>query len=131
SSKPSRPPSSPKSAQAAFYIIQLPYKRTMKRPYIWNALGAVLFVSCGTALADTKTITVAGDGSGDFKTVQEAIAAVPDKSNDRTIIHIKPGTYQGPFIVPKSKSNVTFEGEDAEKTALTYALNVNDPIPAG
>src|SRR5215207_9937134 len=92
---------------------------------------AAMLVSCVAAMAGAKTITVAADGGGDFKTVQEAVAAVPEKSADRTVVHIKPGTYQGPVVVPKGKTNVTFEGEDAKTTVLTYAKNVNDPIPEG
>jgi len=80
--------------------------------------------------AVAKTITVAADGSGDYKTIHEAIAAVPTDSPDRTVIHIKPGTYdEGQIILPDGKSKVTFEGEDAATTILTYALNVNDPVP--
>ncbi len=97
-----------------------------------TAILALAFASLvSISLAAETKITVAGDGSGDFKTVQEAIAAVPDKSTDRTIIHIKPGTYQGHFIVPNSKINVTLEGESAETTILTWDRNVKDPIPEG
>ena len=78
-----------------------------------------------------KAITVAADGSGDFKRVQDAIAAVADYNADRTTIHIKPGVYYGQIVVPKSKTNVTFLGDDAATTILTYALNVQDPIAAG
>ena len=92
---------------------------------------AALLVCCGACLAEAKTITVATDGSGDFKTLQEAVAAAPDKGPERIIIHIKAGTYQGPVIVPKAKPNVSFEGEDAATTIITCDKNVNDPIPAG
>jgi pectinesterase len=87
-------------------------------------LAAALMCPAPAFAEAEKTLTVAADGSGDFKTVQEAIAAVPDNSPDRTVIHIKPGRYQGPILLPATKSNVTFAGEDAEKTILTYALNV-------
>jgi len=86
---------------------------------------------CVAPFALGKTITVAADGSGDFKTVQDAIAAVPDKSSERTILHIKAGTYRGPIIVPKNKSNVTLEGEDKATTIFTYDRNVRDAIPPG
>ena len=78
-----------------------------------------------------KTIVVAQDGNGDFKTIQEAIAAAPENNSDRTNISIKPGVYIGQFVVPASKPNLSFVGDDTEKTILTYALNVIDPIPAG
>ncbi len=78
-----------------------------------------------------KTVTVATDGSGDYKTVQEAVSAVPDNSEVRTVIHIKAGKYEGNVIVPKNKTNVVFEGEGAEKTILSWDRNVNDPAPVG
>lgn len=78
-----------------------------------------------------KTIVVAADGSGDYKTIQEAIAAAPGNNADRTTIRIKPGTYQGQIVVPPSKPNLTFVGESARRPVLTYALNVKDPVPAG
>ena len=91
----------------------------------------MLLACCGNCFADVKTIVVAQDGSGDFKTMQDAIAAVPDDSPDRVIIHIKPGIYEGQILLPKSKSNVTFEGEDKDKSILSYSLNVSDPRPTG
>jgi|HubBroStandDraft_1064217.scaffolds.fasta_scaffold128586_2 pectinesterase len=95
----------------------------------WLALSSLLLGS--TCLAEVKTITVATDGGQDFKTIQEAIAAAPSHSTDRTIIHILPGTYAGPFMVPKDKPNITMQGDDAATTILTWDRNVRDPIPAG
>lgn len=63
---------------------------------------------------------VAKDGSGDFTTVQAAINAVPDFRKKRTVIYIKDGTYKEKLILPSSKTNVTFIGEDVKKTILTY-----------
>lgn len=63
---------------------------------------------------------VATDGSGNFKTVQEAINAVPDFRKNRTIIFIKAGIYKEKLILPASKTNVTFIGENVEKTILTF-----------
>src|SRR5438552_10540968 len=103
--------------------------RNESRKGVLAGIAATLVCCCCAVVAEAKTITVAADGGGDVKTMQEAIAAVPDKSPDRTVIHIKPGTYQGQIILPKSKSNVTFEGEDVEKSVLTFALNTNEPNP--
>ncbi|MDT0645153.1 pectinesterase family protein [Zunongwangia sp. F260] len=63
---------------------------------------------------------VAKDGSGDFTTVQEAINAVPDFRKSTTTIYIKEGVYKEKLILPASKTNVTFIGEDKETTILTY-----------
>jgi pectinesterase len=49
-----------------------------------------------------------------------------------TLIHLKPGTYdEGQIIIPKAKSKLTLEGEDAKRTAITFGYNVNEPNPAG
>ena len=69
-------------------------------------------------------ITVAADGSGDYRTMQEAVDAAPDKSATRTLITIKPGVYKGHLVVPRDKINLTLRGEDAEKTVLTNDLHV-------
>ncbi|TZF81714.1 pectin esterase [Pedobacter sp. BS3] len=71
--------------------------------------------------ADTQPhFTVAQDGSGDFKTVQEAINAVPDFRHETTVIFIKNGVYKEKLILPGSKKLVQFIGESADKTILTY-----------
>lgn len=64
--------------------------------------------------------TVATDGSGNFKTVQEAINAVPDFRNKLTVIFIKKGIYKEKLILAASKKNVKFIGENLNETILTY-----------
>ncbi len=100
------------------------------RALIVIELFAVIFISTH-CLAESRTITVAADGSGDVKTVQEAIAALPESSSDRLTIHVKPGTYSGPFIVPKNKPRITLIGDDAATTILAWDRNVKDEIPKG
>lgn len=63
---------------------------------------------------------VAADGSGDFRTVQEAIDAVPDFRKNVTSILIMPGIYKEKLVLPPSKTNVSFVGTDATKTILTF-----------
>jgi pectinesterase len=69
---------------------------------------------------------VAADGSGDYATVQAAVAAVPDDGAKEFRIMIRPGRYEGQIMVPKSKRHVSFIGGDAVRTVLTYAKNVKD-----
>lgn len=64
--------------------------------------------------------TVAADGTGIFKTVQEAINAVPDFRKNQTTIYIKNGIYKEKLVLPTSKTNVKFIGEDVMKTVLTF-----------
>lgn len=92
--------------------------------------GFMLVGLCQSSGAE-KRITVAADGSGDFKTVQEAFDAVPAKSADRTIIRIKPGTYEGQKVLAKGKDKVTMLGVDAATTILTWNINTNEEQPPG
>lgn len=68
-------------------------------------------------------IVVAADGSGDVKTVQAAIDKVPSNNKRRVVIRIKPGTYLEQVKVPATKPFISFIGESAENTKLTFNLS--------
>lgn len=63
---------------------------------------------------------VAKDGKGNFSTIQEAIDAVPDFRKKRTTIYIKNGIYKEKMVLPASKTNVSFIGENVESVILTF-----------
>lgn len=63
---------------------------------------------------------VAADGSGHFRTIQEAIDAVPHLRKKRTRIFIKNGIYKEKLTLPATATNVSFIGESVEQTILTY-----------
>ncbi|XP_008800482.2 pectinesterase-like [Phoenix dactylifera] len=69
---------------------------------------------------------VAPDGSGDYKTVGEAVAAAPAKSKTRWVIQITAGTYEENVEVPKKKTNLMFIGEGRKTTIITGSRNVVD-----
>jgi pectinesterase len=74
---------------------------------------------------------VAFDGSGTYTNLQDAIVAAPDNGTNVFSILIKPGTYQGQFIVPQTKEHIRFIGEETENTILTGSWNQNEPSQAG
>ncbi|RNI28281.1 pectin esterase [Rufibacter immobilis] len=74
----------------------------------------------GQARAQTYDFVVAKDGSGQFRTVQEAINAVPDFRKNQTSIYIKNGVYKEKITLPPTKTNVRLVGQDVKKTILTY-----------
>ena len=74
---------------------------------------------------------VAFDGSGTCTNLQDAIDAAPDNGTKIFRILIKPGTYQGQFIVPPAKRHLTLIGEETDNTILTGSLNQNEPAPDG
>ncbi|MGF1923848.1 MAG: pectinesterase family protein [Bacteroidia bacterium] len=65
-------------------------------------------------------ITVAADGSGNYRSVQEAINAVPDYRKVTTNIFIKNGVYKEKLNISTSKQFIRLVGESVEKTVLTY-----------
>ena len=56
---------------------------------------------------------VAQDGSGDFFTLTEAVAAVPDFCRDTTRILVCEGTYREKIAIPATKRNVVLESRGA------------------
>ena len=81
-----------------------------------------------TARAE-KVLTVAADGSGDFKSVQAAVDAAPANSPERIVIHVKPGTYKERIRIGKDKPRLTLRGDWAPRTLLTYDLAATKVIP--
>ena len=81
-----------------------------------------LFITCSlTAQTPVypKDITVAGNGSGNYKTIQEAVNSVRDLGQQRVTIHIKKGIYHEKLVIPSWKTNISLVGEDKESTVIT------------
>ncbi|RZC72279.1 hypothetical protein C5167_035674 [Papaver somniferum] len=66
-----------------------------------------------------RVIKVSQDGSGDYKTVQEAVDCIPLRNAARIIIQISPGIYKQPIYIPKTKNFITFSSSHPEDTILT------------
>lgn len=71
-------------------------------------------------LPQTSHTYVAADGSADYRTVQEAIDAVPLHNTRPVQIHIAPGTYKEKIVISGDKPHIKLCGESAENTILTY-----------
>jgi pectinesterase len=79
---------------------------------------------------ESVTYTLATDGSGDFRTLKDAFAVVPDNNTKRVIIKVKPGIYEGQAILTRYKHKVTIQGENALTTVFAFNANVFER-PAG
>jgi pectinesterase len=96
--------------------------------------GLAVFAVCTivSGMAGAADFVVAADGSGRFKTVQEAInAALTGTPADPSVVHIRPGLYKELLYIQREKRFLHLVGEDAEKTVLTYDLHANLPGPDG
>jgi pectinesterase len=78
-----------------------------------------------------KAFTVALDGSGDYRTIQEAINSVRDLSQQQVVIHIKKGIYHEKLVVPQWKSNIYLLGDDPAETIITNSDYSGKVIPTG
>ncbi|MCH5674786.1 pectinesterase family protein [Streptomyces gilvus] len=75
-----------------------------------------------TTTAAATTLTVAQDGSGQYRTVQAAVDAVPANNPSRVVISVKPGTYRELVKVPANKPHVTIQGAGGSRkdTVIVY-----------
>jgi pectinesterase len=64
-------------------------------------------------------LVVAQDGSGDFRTIQEALDAVAADNATNRIILIRNGTYREKLFL--TRSHVSLVGEDRDRTRIEYA----------
>jgi pectinesterase len=76
---------------------------------------------------------VAADGTGQFKTIQDAInAAPPNCSQERPwTIKIRAGTYHELVYAQREKHFVRLVGEDPARTTVTFGLCASMPGPDG
>ncbi|WP_187262427.1 pectinesterase family protein [Pontibacter beigongshangensis] len=93
----------------------------------------LLLLALAPALAQPQTypssFTVAQDGSGDFRTIQEAVNAVRDLSQQQVTIHIKNGVYAEKLVIPTWKTKVYLLGESAEGTIITNSDHTGKDFP--
>jgi pectinesterase len=104
-------------------------------PLSVHVLAASVAWLCGAAAAAGTQIpaverpidvVVAKDGSGQFRTVQEAVMSVPAGTPEQpVVIHIRPGVYKELIYVQREKRCFRFVGEDAATTVLTFDLQAN------
>jgi len=69
-------------------------------------------------------ITVAADGSGDFKSVQQAVQSIPKDNRQRIVILIKDGVYKEK--VRLDASCVTLRGQSIQGTRIEFPILYDD-----
>ena len=89
-------------------------------------LAGSLFPACSRFLDQSRKadIVVASDGSGDYKTIQDAIAAIPLTNRERIVVFIKKGTYREKIRV--NASCLTLRGQSRKETRIQFSQLKND-----
>ena len=77
------------------------------------------------------TIVVARDGTGEFRTIDEAIEVCRAFMDYHKVIYVKNGTYKEKLIIPSWLQNIEICGESVEKTIITYDDHANIQIVLG
>ena len=89
-----------------------------------NFLLCFLLLLALTATDVKPDLTVAADGSGDFRTVQSALDSIPKDNRQRTIVFIKDGTYREKIRVEAPR--VTLRGQTQRGTRIEFAQRDGD-----
>ncbi|XP_077239847.1 putative pectinesterase/pectinesterase inhibitor 28 [Tasmannia lanceolata] len=74
-------------------------------------------------------VVVAKDGTGNFKTINDALNAMPGNYRGRYVIYVKGGVYKEQVLVDKNKVNVFMYGDGPRKTIVTGSKNFVDGTP--
>ncbi|KAK7259137.1 hypothetical protein RIF29_24736 [Crotalaria pallida] len=73
-------------------------------------------------------VVVAKDGSGQFKTIKEAINSYPKGHKGRYIIYVKAGVYDEYLLNPKTNENVIIYGDGPTRTIVTGRKSFRDGV---
>ena len=71
------------------------------------------------------TIVVARDGTGDYRTLTEAMEGIRAFMDYKVTVLVKKGVYKEKVILPSWLENVDFIGENVENTIITYDDHAN------
>ena len=99
-------------------------------------LAMMLFLAAWPVLAANKydnpdTLVVSRDGTGGFRTIDEAIEVCRAFMDYTKVIYVKKGVYKEKLIIPSWLTNITICGEDRDNTIITWDDHANIKMPVG
>ena len=99
-------------------------------------LAMMLFLVAWPVLAANKydnpdTLVVSRDGTGEFRTIDEAIEVCRAFMDYTKVIYVKKGVYKEKLIIPSWLTNITICGEDRDNTIITWDDHANIKMPVG
>jgi pectinesterase len=101
------------------------------RKILLTLLTLLLAVSTQAASKydNPDTLVVARDGTGEFRTIQEAIEVCRAFMDYHKVIYIKKGTYKEKIVIPQWLQNIELVGEDRDQTVITFDDHANIKTP--
>ncbi|GLJ32205.1 hypothetical protein SUGI_0648230 [Cryptomeria japonica] len=93
----------------------------------WLSAGDRKLLQASSPASQANAV-VAQDGSGNYRTIAEAIDAVPEQSSKRYIIYIKAGTYKENIDISNKISNLMLVADGKDKTVVTGSKSVQDGV---
>jgi len=87
-------------------------------------LALIIALLTTESLAVKPDITVAADGSGDYRTIQQALDSIPPDNRQRMIIFIKDGVYHEKVRI--DPDFVTLHGESRQGTRIEFAQGADE-----
>ncbi|XP_030543220.1 pectinesterase-like [Rhodamnia argentea] len=90
------------------------------------AANSSIYKTVFATLGVTSGIELTGDNSGNFTSINNAVAAATNNSQTRFVIYIKQGVYFEYVMVDSTKTNLMFIGDGVEKTWIRGNRNTID-----
>lgn len=99
---------------------------TMKKllSFIFAAMCAFT-ANAANPYDNPDTLVVARDGTGQFRTINEAVEVCRAFMEYHKVIYVKKGVYKEKVIIPSWLTNIEVCGENAENTIITYDDHAN------
>ncbi|KAL2345438.1 hypothetical protein Fmac_006723 [Flemingia macrophylla] len=110
---------------------RLPLKMSSRTRAIYESVTRrkLLQASVGDGVVVRDIVTVSQDGSGNFTTISDAIAAAPNKSASTDgyfLIYVTQGVYEENVSIDKRKTYLMMVGDGINKTIITGNRSVVD-----
>ncbi|XP_054824712.1 probable pectinesterase/pectinesterase inhibitor 7 [Prosopis cineraria] len=123
----------PTRKQLAFGNGRLPLKMSGRTLAIYQSVSQRKMLQTATVGGDVVVVndivTVRQDGTGNFTTINDAIAAAPNKSSSTSgyfLIYVSAGVYEEYVTIDKKKTYLMMVGDGINKTIITGNRSVVD-----
>jgi len=83
-------------------------------------LHVILLLVWSSRVVAQYDFVVASDGSGNCKTIQEAVNSCRDYAERQYVIFVKNGVYHEKLLIPSWKTHISIIGQNVDSTIITF-----------